>query len=164
MRYSVQPATSTDVAFLAMAIDPHSLEWGEDERADQESRLLDTCAASTQVWAVHDRKGVPQALWGVSPSADDPEIGCMWLLACEALEESPADLRALSSIVLDEMFAQYARLENYVDADKTRALDMLRSVGFRVEAAVFQAPADTTYRRVWMDRAPLFAATSQLVN
>lgn len=164
MRYSVQPATSSDVTFLAMAIDPDSAEWGQGEQADQTSRLLNTCAASSQVWAVHDSKGVPQALWGVSPSNDDPDVGCMWLLACESLETSPNELCALSSMVLDEMFAQYARLENYVDADKTRAIEMLRSVGFNIEAALYQASADTAYRRVWMERSPMFAATSQLVN
>ncbi len=167
MRYSIQPATSTDVAFLATAIDPDSTEWGQDERADQASRLLHTCAASTQVWAVHDHKGVPQALWGVSPNPDDPEVGCMWLLACEQLEESPADLRALSSMVLDEMFSQYARLENYVDTEKTRALEMLRSVGFSVGPAMYHSSADASFHRVWMEaeeRGAAIAPASRLVN
>ncbi len=166
MRYSIQPATSSDVAFLAMAIDPDTTEWGQGDETDQASRLLHTCAASTQVWAIHDRKGVPQALWGVSPNPEDSDVGCMWLLACEELEESPADLRALSTMVLDEMFSQYTRLENYVDAEKTRAIELLRCVGFTVERAMLHAGTDTVFHRVWMEgenrAAPL--ARSQLLN
>ncbi len=166
MRYSIQPATSTDVAFLATAMDPDATDWGAGDEADQTSRLLNTCAASTQVWAIHDRKGVPQALWGVSPNADDPEVGCMWLLACEALEDSPADLRALSALVLDEMFSQYTRLENYVDAEKTRAIDLLRCVGFTVEPAMIHFSSDTAFHRVWMESegGRVAAAQPQLLN
>jgi hypothetical protein len=167
MRYSIQPATSSDVAFLALAIDPDATEWGQGDEADQTSRLLHTCAASTQVWAIHDKKGVPQALWGVSPNADDDDVGCMWLLACEQLEDSPSDLRALSTMVLDEMFMQYSRLENYVDADKTRAIDLLRCVGFTVEPAVVHIGVDMAFHRVWMEsegRQSSIAVGSQLVN
>ena len=167
MRYSIQPATSNDVAFLALAIDPDATEWGQGNEGDQTSRLLHTCAASTQVWAVHDRKGVPQALWGVSPNAEDGDVGCMWLLACEQLEESPADMLALSSMVLDEMFSQYSRLENYVDASKTRALELLRSVGFNVGPAVVHGGSDELFHRVWMEndrRGSTIAAGSPLIN
>ncbi len=166
MRYSIQPATSSDVAFLALAIDPSATEWGRGDEADQASRLLQTCAASTQVWAIHDRKGVPQALWGVSPNAEDPDIGCLWLLACDELEESPADLRALSTMVLDEMFSQYTRLENYVDAEKTRAIELLRCVGFTVEPAIVLSDSEAAFHRVWMenDGRRFFAPRSQLLN
>lgn len=164
MRYRIQPATSSDVAFLALAIDPSATEWGQGDEADQASRLLQTCAASTQVWAIRDRKGVPQALWGVSPNAEDPDIGCLWLLACDELEESPADLRALSTMVLDEMFSQYTRLENYVDAEKSRAIELLRCVGFTVEPAIVHIGSDTSFHRVWMERDPSLAPTPQLVN
>ncbi len=166
MRYSIQPATSTDVAFLATAIDPDATEWGQGDEADQASRLLHTCAASTQVWAIHDRKGVPQALWGVSPNPEDSDVGCMWLLACEQLEESPGDLRALSTMVLDEMFSQYARLENYVDAEKTRAIELLRCVGFTVERGVLHVGTDTVFHRVWMEGESRSTASGrpQLLN
>ena len=151
MRYSIQPATSTDVAFLAMAIDPGASDWGGGNENEQANRLLRTCASSTQVWAVRDRNGVPHALWGVSPKDDDAEIGCMWLLAGEQLEGAPEDFRALSGMVLGEMFSQYVRLENYVDAGKERALELLRFVGFNIEPAKTVVGSEMVCHRVWME-------------
>lgn len=151
MRYSVQPATSSDVAFLAMAIEPGSTDWGGDSEKEQANRLLHTCATSTQVWAVHDKNGVPHALWGVSPKDEEGEVGCMWLLAGEQLEGAPDDFRALSAMVLGEMFAQYSRLENYVDVGKERAIELLRFVGFNVEPARTVPGSDSTCHRVWME-------------
>jgi hypothetical protein len=151
MRYCIQPATSTDVAFLAMTINPDTTDWGNGNENEQANRLLRTCASSTQVWAVRDQNGVPHALWGVSPKDDDAEVGCMWLLACEDLEGAPDDFRALTGMVLGEMFAQYSRLENYVDAGKDRALQLLQQVGFTVEAAMTPAGSDTSLHRVWME-------------
>ena len=140
MRYSIQPATSTDVAFLAMAIDPGASDWGGGNENEQANRLLRTCASSTQVWAVRDRNGVPHALWGVSPKDDDGEVGCMWLLAGEQLEGAPDDFRALSGMVLGEMFSQYARLENYVDAgliDNTRRGIVIRRQAYQTLTTLF---------------------------
>lgn len=151
MRYCIQPATSTDVAFLAMTINPDASDAGHGSDNEQTHRLLRTCANSTQVWAVRDQNGVPHALWGVSPKEDDAEVGCMWLLACEDLEGAPEDFRALTGMVLGEMFSQYARLENYVDAGKDRALDLLRQVGFTVEAATTPFGSEQSLHQVWME-------------
>ena len=150
MRYCIQPATTNDVAFLAMAIDPGATDWSEGDE-EPTNRLLRTCASSSQVWAIRDRNNVPQALWGVSPRPDDAEVGCMWLIACEQLEETPEDFRALSGMVLGEMFAQFSRLENFVDADRERALDLLRIVGFQVGPAITSSGSDKSWHRVWID-------------
>lgn len=167
MRYSIQPATSADVAILANAIAPDATEWGRGDEADRESRLHSTCAASTQVWAIHDRKGVPLALWGVSPNEEDGDVGCVWLLARDELESSPADVQALSKLVLDEMFSQYARLENYVAAENTRTIQLLRHMGFTIEPAVALAHSQAVFQRVWMEddeRHSAAALGPQLMN
>jgi hypothetical protein len=151
MKYCIQPATPADVAVLANALAPDATEWGWGDETDRESRLRSTCAASTQVWAVHDRTGAPLALWGVSPNVDEMDVGCVWLLALGELEASSPDVQAFSSLVLDEMFSQYDRLENYVASDRTRTIELLDRVGFTIEPAIRFADADPAFHRVWME-------------
>ena len=151
MRYQIQLATSVDVAFLASVIDEDRDPWNGERGAVPIDRLLQTCACSTQVWAARDSNGTPTALWGVTPVSDDPEVGHLWMLACEAFDNSPAELGSLSRLVLSEMLSQFPRLENYVDSRKVRALELLRSIGFTVEAAVPRPAAEADYHRVWID-------------
>lgn len=143
MRYQVQLATPVDVAFLAAAIDSEPAQWND--------RLLQTCACSTQVWAARDSDGTPTALWGVTPMSDDPEVGHLWMLACEAFDHDPADLESLSRLVFGEMLSQYPRLENFVDARKVRAIELLRAIGFAVEPATRRLAAEVNVHRVWID-------------
>jgi hypothetical protein len=152
MRYQIQLATSVDVAFLASAIDDReaSNDPGEADGVALD-RLLQTCACSTQVWAARDSHGTPTALWGVTPVSDDPDVGHLWMLACQAFDNSPAELGSLSRLVFGEMLSQFPRLENYVDARKVRAIDMLRSIGFAVEPAIPRPAADADFHRVWID-------------
>ena len=60
-------------------------------------------------------------------------------------------LGSLSRLVFGEMLSQFPRLENYVDSRKVRALELLRSIGFTVEAAVPRPAAEADYHRVWID-------------
>lgn len=151
MRYQVQLATSVDVAFLAAVIDEDRGQWNGDGDAVPIDRLLQTCACSTQVWAARDSNGTPTALWGVTPVSDDPEVGHLWMLACEAFDNSPAELGSLSRLVFGEMLSQFPRLENYVDSRKVRAIELLRSIGFAVEPAIPRPAADADFHRVWID-------------
>ncbi len=151
MRYQVQLATSVDVAFLAAVIDDDREQWNGDGDAVPVDRLLQTCACSAQVWAARDRNGTPTALWGVTPVSDDPEVGHLWMLACETFDNSPAELGSLSRLVFSEMLSQFPRLENYVDSRKVRAIELLRSIGFAVEPAIPRPAADADFHRVWID-------------
>ena len=151
MRYQVQLATSVDVAFLAAVIDEDHEQWRGDSDGVPIDRLLQTCACSTQVWAARDSNGTPTALWGVTPVSDDPDVGHLWMLACEAFDNDAAELGSLSRLVFGEMLSQFPRLENYVDSRKVRALELLRSIGFTVEAAVPRPAAEADYHRVWID-------------
>jgi hypothetical protein len=151
MRYCIQPATSADVAYLALAMDPESAEWGGGNEIERANRLLTTCASSTQVWAARDAAGTPCALWGVTPKWDDVGIGCLWLVAGEQFGEQSNDFCEVSGMVLAEMLSEFPRLENLVEARKDRAIDMLRSIGFKVEPAATHLASGKLCHLVWME-------------
>jgi hypothetical protein len=166
MRYQVQLATSVDVAFLAAVMDEDRQQWDGGSGVVPVDRLLQTCACSTQVWAARDVRGTPTALWGVAPLAEDPDVGHLWMLACEIFDDKPSELESLSHLVFGEMLAQFQRLENLVDSRKLRAIALLRSIGFAVEPAMPRSAADSDFCRVWIDADRLMAgsATSRLPN
>jgi hypothetical protein len=159
MRYCVQPATAKDVALLALAM-------GDEDAGDTEcdgeqkplDHLLNAFLSSTEVWAAHDSEGQPCALWGVSPTSQDCDVGRFWLLTCEEVETAPHDLAALSIIVLPEMLATYARLESIVDAENHRALALLQGLGFTAEPPGFHAPTGRRCHRVWIEADAAFLA------
>lgn len=166
MRYQIQLATSVDVAFLASVIDEGREAWNSNGEAMAVERLLQTCASSTQVWAARSSDGTPTALWGVTPVSGDPEVGHLWMLACEIFDNNPAELESLSRLVFGEMLGQFPRLENFVDSRKLRAIDLLRSIGFAIEPAVPQPAVDGDFHRVWIDsdRLLMGGVASQLPN
>ena len=157
MRYCVQPATAKDVAILALSMadeDAGDVEFDRDsERCEQRplDHLLNAFLSSTEVWAAHDPKGQPCALWGVGPTSQDFDVGRFWLLTCEEVETAPRDLAALSIIVLPEMLATYTRLESIVDAQNQRALSLLQGLGFTVEPPAFHESSGRPCHRVWIE-------------
>jgi hypothetical protein len=156
MRYCVQPATAKDVAILALSMADEDAGDTEFDRADESDQkpldhLLNAFLSSTEVWAAHDPKGQPCALWGVGPTSQDFEVGRFWLLTCEEVETAPSDLAALSIIVLPEMLATYNRLESIVDAQNQRALSLLQGLGFTVEPSAFHEPTGRRCHRVWIE-------------
>ena len=153
-----------DLALLAAVIDEDRDQWnGRDEPID---RLLQTCAHSAQVWAARDSKGTPTVLWGVTPVSDDPEVGQVWMLACDAFNNDPTELESLSLLVLGEMLDQFARLENFVDSRKVRAIELLRSIGFAIEPAEPRAAGKADFHHVWIDSDRLMkgGASGRLPN
>ena len=156
MRYCVQPATAKDVAILALSMadeDAGDTEFDRSDESDQRplDHLLNAFLSSTEVWAAHDPKGQPCALWGVGPTSQDFEVGRFWLLTCEEVETAPSDLAALSIIVLPEMLTTYNRLESIVDAQNPRALSLLQGLGFTVEPPAFHEPTGRRCHRVWIE-------------
>ena len=150
LRYCIRPATSVDVAFLATVLDESRDPWNGsgDVPIDQ---LLQTCACSAQIWAARDAEGTPTALWGVAPMSEDPDVGHLWMLACEAFDDEPEELQELSRLVFGEMLGQFPRLENIIDSRKVRAIELLRAIGFAVEPALPELSADSDLRLVWID-------------
>ena len=55
------------------------------------------------------------------------------MLACEAFDNKPEELQALSRLVFGEMLDQFPRLENFIDGRKVRAIELLRAIGFAIE-------------------------------
>lgn len=152
MRYCIQPATSVDVAFLATVMDENRDQWtGDSSEPVPIGRLLQTCACSSQIWAARDGEGTPTALWGVAPLSDDPQVGHLWMLTCEAFDNEPRELQELSKLVLDEMLNEFPRLENFIDSRKVRAIALLRAIGFAVEPATPQSAFEGDLHRVWID-------------
>ena len=49
------------------------------------------------------------------------------------------------------MLDQFPRLENYIDARKGRALDLLRALGFTVEPPELQEESDKVVHHVWIE-------------
>lgn len=171
MRYCVQPATAKDVALLALAMgdeDAGDTEFDHDAGDDQKplDHLLNAFLSSTEVWAAHDRQGQPCALWGVSPTSHDFEVGRFWLLTCEEVETAPDDLVALSTIVLPEMLSSYERLESIIDSQNHRALALMQGLGFTVEPASFHEPTGRRCHRVWIeeDASTLTVKAPSLLN
>jgi hypothetical protein len=154
MRYCVQPATAKDVAMLALSMgdeDAGDTEYDRDGEQKPLDHLLNAFLSSTEVWAAHNREGQPCALWGVSPTSQDYEVGRFWLLTCEEVETAPHDLIALSIIVLPEMLVSYTRLESIVDAQNYRAVALLQGLGFTVEPAAFHEASGRPCHRVWIE-------------
>jgi hypothetical protein len=160
MRYCIQPATSIDVAFLAAVMDEHGEHWTGEGEAVPIDQLLQTCACSTQIWAARDTEGTPTALWGVAPLSDDPQVGHLWMLACEEFDNDPDELEELSRLVFGEMLSQFPRLENFIDSRKVRAIAMLRSLGFEIEPAEPRLAYEADVHRVWIDSERLIGGTS----
>lgn len=167
MRYCVQPATAKDVAILALAMadeDAGEVEYDRDSEGEQRplDHLLNAFLSSTEVWAAHDPKGQPCALWGVGPTSQDLDVGRFWLLTCEEVETQPRDLAALSTIVLPEMLTTYTRLESIVDSQNQRALSLLEGLGFTVEPPAFHESSGRRCHRVWIEAgASTLAAPSR---
>lgn len=154
MRYCVQQATARDVALLALAMgEEEAGETDYDRDGEQKAldHLLNAFLSSTEVWAAHNPEGQPCALWGVSPTGQDFEVGRFWLLTCEEVETAPHDLVALSIIVLPEMLESYSRLESIVDAQNHRALALLQGLGFTVESPSFHDGTGRRCHRVWIE-------------
>jgi len=154
MRYCVQPATAKDVAMLALSMEDDEAGDIEFDRNGEQKvldHLLNAFLSSTEVWAAHNREGQPCALWGVGPTSQDFDVGRFWLLTCEEVETAPHDLAALSTIVLPEMLASYARLESIVDAQNLRAVALLQGLGFTVEPAAFHQASARPCHRVWIE-------------
>jgi hypothetical protein len=170
MRYLVQPATAKDVAILALAMadeDAGEVEYDRNSEGEQRplDHLLNAFLSSTEVWAAHDPKGQPCALWGVGPTSQDLEVGRFWLLTCEEVETAPRDLAALSTIVLPEMLETYTRLESIVDPQNQRALSLLQGLGFTVEPPAFHESTGRQCHRVWIeaDAASLVVPTRPML-
>jgi hypothetical protein len=154
MRYRIRQATSADLARIAGLMGDTGEAW--DQAASMEEavdRLTRVWRLSRLVWIATDRQGVPGAVFGVAPVADEPAIGQFWMLFLASFDDGEEDSRAVTRLVVDEMLGHFPELENFIDARRTWALDLLRTVGFTVEPAGVR-PSGTFCHRVWLAAKP----------
>jgi hypothetical protein len=150
MRYCVEQATAKDVALLAltMGVDQNVQANSGDERYDH---LVGAFMSSSEVWAAHDMRGQPCALWGVGPTSQDGQVGRFWLLTCDEIDTAPGDLLAISIMILPEMLSRYSRLESLVDARNGHAIELLTLLGFTIEAARMNPATGLPCHHAWID-------------
>ena len=61
------------------------------------------------------------------------------------------DLRVVAHLAFDEMLQDFDRLENVIDSRKTSEIDLLRSIGFAIEAATMQEGSAARFHRAWLN-------------
>ena len=153
MRYQIQLATSVDVAFLASVIDDDRDPWNGERGAVPWIACCRPAPAAPRGRAARDSRGTPTALWGVTPVSDDPDVGHLWMLACENFDNIPAELQSLSRLVFGEMLSQFLGSRTSSICARSRrsiaALDRLcRRAG--------RATVDANLHRIWIDFGPPF--------
>ncbi|WP_428683894.1 hypothetical protein [Reyranella sp.] len=151
MRHQVLPATSADVAYVASLLEdePGAADWPEKEPG---RRLIEACAFSAQIWAARRLSdGATSALWGVTPRLDNPEIGYLWMMTLAVFEGESREFSMLCRLVFGEMLDQFPRLEQHIDAQEDRTLDLLRGLGFHIGEPQRQLGSATTFRHVWLE-------------
>jgi hypothetical protein len=151
MRYCVQPATAQDVALLAIAMNTEDEVETADRGAESGEQLVDAFLSSTHVWAARDRANQPCALWGVGPTSQDYDVGRFWLLTSEETGVQTGDMVALGIMILPEMLSHYPRLESVIDAGNERAVELVKLIGFTVEAARIHELTGRLCHRAWVD-------------
>jgi len=151
MRHQVLPATSQDVACLAIMLEnaPGYLDWPDKEPGD---RLLEACAFSAQIWAARRLSdGSTSALWGVTPRLDCPDVGYLWMLASATFDEDSSEFAMLCGLVFAEMLDQFPRIEQHIDTRKDRTIDLLRGLGFTIGRAQRHTGSPEILHHVWLD-------------
>ena len=151
LRYCIRPATSVDVAFLAAVMDESREPWSDGGDGVPIDRLLRPAPAAPRSGRRATPTARPPRCGAWRRRRTIPQVGHLWMLACEAFDNDPEELQGLSRLVFGEMLDQFPRLENFIDSRKVRAIELLRAIGFAVEPALPQPAADGDVHLVWID-------------
>ena len=88
-------------------------------------------ALRASVWAatvfIDDR---PHAMLGVTPVSIIADRGCPWFLGSDAVLDHARSFLTVGPVVIERMHRSFARLENSVSRDNTKAIRLLRRWGF----------------------------------
>jgi hypothetical protein len=146
LRYTVRPATVLDIYCLSHAFKDR-FEIASAHEVSVRERLIQAWNVS-ESWLVVDAEGKPTALLGAAPKAGEPDVGVLWMVFLAAFNSN--EDHAVVHLVTDALLERYWQIENYVDARKTWALDLLRAAGFTVEHAAPVSSGEARYR-VWRE-------------
>lgn len=78
----------------------------------------------------------PEAMLGVYPQSLIGSVGVPWMLGTEVLYDNARGFIELGPLVIGQMLADFALLENVVSVENVRAIRFLRWVGFSVTGPV----------------------------
>lgn len=123
--------------------------WASGRQTPGEALTL-SLKASARAWTALAH-GWPAAMWGVARAgpAHRP-VGRPWLLASEAITNvaGPEFIRRSREFV-EEMRAEFPRLENYVHAGNRRSVRWLSWCGFAVDEAPVEINGEAFFRFHW---------------
>ena len=77
--------------------------------------------------------GEPVCMWGVTTVSLYGGVGSPWMVGTDKLDRHAATFLRRCGRQVKELFAEYRRLENFVDARNTRAIKWLKWLGFSVD-------------------------------
>lgn len=96
--------------------------------------------------------GVPVCMWGVAPVCLLNRLGAPWMVGTSDLDDNALAFLRVCRAPLLELFGEYDRLENYVDARNVKAIRWLKFMGFKVDETaepygMFKMP----FHRFWKE-------------
>lgn len=97
-------------------------------------------------------EGQPICIYGVYPSDAINHTGVPWLLGTKFLDKYASIFLKNCRAQVDEMMANYDRLENYVDERNTAAKKWLKWLGFEFDEPVPYGPFNLPFRRFWKEK------------
>lgn len=126
----VRPARLEDAAALAPRLRAADLaELSALSTRSPQTTLEHGIKAGT-AYAVELATGEVVALFGVAPTGE-PKLGAVWMLGSEGLLSIRLTFLRHSRHWLEQLFAGYSLLGNFVDARNTVHVEWLRWLGFR---------------------------------
>ncbi len=93
--------------------------------------LIQSWLASSRMWLITDRTGLPIAAFGAAPS-EVPGVGVVWLLGTEGVAAEWVAVARQTRRFINEMHEEFPTLWNFVDARNDHAVDWLLHSGFHL--------------------------------
>lgn len=154
MRFEIHTAVPSDVTEFAVAFGRRTEQEG-GASGPVIARLERACCRSHRLWIARGMSGRPAALFGVAALPSRQTTGVFWTLLLGAIDDDSVELRQLLQLLVPEMLKDFARIENAVDARKTRTLDLMRGLGFSVGAPRRTGDSSLKLCPVWREASDL---------
>ena len=94
--------------------------------------VLTTFHKSSYCKAMLGPDGKPFALWGVGGGFEDPDVGCVWMVATDDLNKHRITFGRVCVREVAKMRRLYRRLFNYTYSKNPRSVEWLKRLGFNV--------------------------------
>ncbi len=97
--------------------------------------------------------GKPVVMWGVVDEGFVGRKGTPWMVATDTVEKNAMLFLRRSRGLTKEIMLKYRRLENYVDARNTLAINWLKWIGFTMEAPEPFGVFDLPFHKFWQENS-----------